>query len=433
MLFDGYKNFYFYVGVEGVNFIKLWHNRYPSLSLDSRSHFILKSFTEFYIRTLEQAMISFYGPEINDDRIVSYNFSNVNIKEYKDSNTNIVETFDEDGILYKTFNNYQEVCSQLGITRSQLDWNMNVLSNYVFSPVANKNLLIINKNKDISLKPKPHKSELLANIVGIDFNSLEKGYYYLVLSDKKTIVSRFKTITELTNKTGIRVEMAKFRNKEFLIKVSTSSLDLDPTLSLVVNNLAEKGKLGVYLVSSTDITENLTKQKQVQVERVVSYDLLEDNRIRFHDSPKDAFLELKNLANMDELYKNKKITFSHFNVYYLSGLNEDILKKRIFLNRFWLVWEKDFDPNITKPNIPLAILKNADRRYKHLQEVISVDTLDNMKVRYHSNTESAFLDLCELLGLDPSNTKNNLSKYLLPTKPRYKYRFKLYWKSEWKE
>lgn len=94
--------------------------------------------------------------------------------------------------------------------------------------------------------------------------------------------------------------------------------------------------------------------------------MLEDNRIRFYDLFKDVFLELKNLVNMDEFYKNKKIIFSYFNVYYLFGLNEDIFKKRIFFNRFWLVWEKDFDFNIIKFNILLVIFKNVDRRYKYL-------------------------------------------------------------------
>lgn len=136
---------------------------------------------------------------------------------------------------------------------------MNVFFNYVFLLVVNKNLFIINKNKDISLKFKFYKSELFVNIVGIDFNLLEKGYYYLVLLDKKIIVLRFKIIIELINKIGIRVEMVKFRNKEFLIKVFILLLDLDFILSLVVNNLVEKGKLGVYLVSLIDIIENLIK------------------------------------------------------------------------------------------------------------------------------------------------------------------------------
>jgi len=50
---------------------------------------------------------------------------------------------------------------------------------------------------------------------------------------------------------------------------------------------------------------------------------------------------------MEKLYiKEKKIKFSHFNIYSLSGLNADINNKRIFLNRFLLVWKKDYDPSL---------------------------------------------------------------------------------------
>lgn len=69
------------------------------------------------------------------------------------------------------------------------------------------------------------------------------GYFYLILQDKKTIVGRFNTLTELIKKTGIPSGDVKFRNKEFIITISTSSLDLDPTLTLIVENLAKEGKL----------------------------------------------------------------------------------------------------------------------------------------------------------------------------------------------
>lgn len=62
---------------------------------------------------------------------------------------------------------------------------------------------------------------------------------------------------------------------------------------------------------------------------------MKDNyRVRFHDTLKYAILELKNLAEKEELYKGKKISFSHFNVYYLSGLGGDINKKIVSLVDF---------------------------------------------------------------------------------------------------
>jgi hypothetical protein len=67
-------------------------------------------------------MISYYKPEINDDRVVSYNFSSVNINEYKAVTKNTIETYDDEGNLYKTFNTNHEACTQLGITRGKLEY-----------------------------------------------------------------------------------------------------------------------------------------------------------------------------------------------------------------------------------------------------------------------------------------------------------------------
>lgn len=439
LLFGGYKNFYFCVGVEGINFVNLWYKQNPNANLGNKAYFILNSYSEFYIRTLEQSMISFYKPIINDNRLVNYSFSSIYIRGYKGNTKTKVEAFTEDGSLFNSYHSYQSACDQLGITKSMLEYNLNVLSNYVFSPVANQKLQLISRNKEIKLTARVHKSSLIEEIKGIDLNSLESGYFYLFLQDKKTVIGKFTTMAELIEKTGITRDHLKFRNKEYTLKCDISLLDLsvqptDSTLKLVVESLANEGKVEVYVVSSPDLTAKFINQQQIQIEGVVSYDLQDQYKVRFHVNSKEAFTELKNIANIEELYKGKKIAFSHFNSYYLSGVGGDIFKKRIFLNRFWLIWEKDYDSSLApdKLNIPLKAIKNSQRRYRHLMEVVSVDFMENNKIRLHTNTEQAFNDLCELVGLNPSLTINNISNYLLSStpRPRYKSRFKLYWKDE---
>ena len=47
---------------------------------------------------------------------------------------------------------------------------------------------------------------------------------------------------------------------------------------------------------------------------------MQDNyTIRYHATTKDAFVELKNIVNIAELYDGKPIQFNHFSSYYLSG------------------------------------------------------------------------------------------------------------------
>jgi hypothetical protein len=55
--------------------------------------------------------------------------------------------------------------------------------------------------------------------------------------------------------------------------------------------------------------------------------------------------------------------------------------------------KKNYDSSLIIPNIPLITKKNAERRYKHVSEIVSVDLLDNLKIRYHLNTEVAFQEL----------------------------------------
>lgn len=68
-------------------------------------------------------------------------------------------------------------------------------------------------------------------------------------------------MTELIKKIRIPYGDVKFRNKEFTITISTSLLDLDPPLILIVDNLANEGKLEVYLVSSLYLSEKFARQQ----------------------------------------------------------------------------------------------------------------------------------------------------------------------------
>ena len=45
LLFGGYKNFYFYVGVEGINFVNLWYKQNPNAKLGNKAYLILNSFS----------------------------------------------------------------------------------------------------------------------------------------------------------------------------------------------------------------------------------------------------------------------------------------------------------------------------------------------------------------------------------------------------
>jgi hypothetical protein len=79
----GFGNYYFYPGFKTPNYLKLFTELNPHVKIDAKSMFILNCFLEFHVRLLEQSIISYLKPEINDlDVAVSYTFAAINIEDF---------------------------------------------------------------------------------------------------------------------------------------------------------------------------------------------------------------------------------------------------------------------------------------------------------------------------------------------------------------
>ena len=62
----GFNNYYFYTGLEVPNYKNKFVNLYPNVHLEPKLLRILEYFSEFHVKLLEQALISYYKPEINN-------------------------------------------------------------------------------------------------------------------------------------------------------------------------------------------------------------------------------------------------------------------------------------------------------------------------------------------------------------------------------
>lgn len=64
----GYTNYYFFVGAYAPNYYNVWLEEADNckITLDPISKIILDAASEYHIKILEQAAISFFNPEIND-------------------------------------------------------------------------------------------------------------------------------------------------------------------------------------------------------------------------------------------------------------------------------------------------------------------------------------------------------------------------------
>lgn len=81
--------------------------------------------SEFHIKLLEQSIISFIKPEINDlSTAVSFTFSSIDIKTYTPShdkfNSHPISVYDKNENLFNSYDSINQAKFALGITDSEI-------------------------------------------------------------------------------------------------------------------------------------------------------------------------------------------------------------------------------------------------------------------------------------------------------------------------
>ncbi len=294
-MIGGFTNFYFFVGAFAPNYYNLWiedANNFK-LNLDPLSKLILDAVSEYHIKILEQATISFFNPEINDTkRSVSFNFINLNLDSLKYSNTqhcnqatltdeklefkeaphclpSIQEravyakakkeiknkkiclfALDENGRTFASFTSKLQAAKELGITLSIISRNSNVEENYFYCPRPDKILLLIDPTKWIKQSKKPAYNFSLP-IKGVDLLSLDSLYYYLILEDKKTCIGKYNSYLEISKVTNLPLSSgnAYTNNTRTLIfkQNEISNIFNDTAKDLANNILNKKGSINVFI------------------------------------------------------------------------------------------------------------------------------------------------------------------------------------------
>lgn len=74
----GWTNFLWFPIYSQPNLIIQFTNLYPNVTINSKIELILSSFTLYQIRIIEQALISYYHPNLNTQKLV--NFSSLKLK-----------------------------------------------------------------------------------------------------------------------------------------------------------------------------------------------------------------------------------------------------------------------------------------------------------------------------------------------------------------
>ena len=120
----GFNNYYFFSGYKVPNYLNLFMVKNPDIKLSPKSIFILNCLSEFHVKLLEQSIISYIKPEINDLKIaVSYTFASIDIENYNPSfglNSHSISVYDKEGNLYNEYLSINKAKSALGLNEYEI-------------------------------------------------------------------------------------------------------------------------------------------------------------------------------------------------------------------------------------------------------------------------------------------------------------------------
>jgi hypothetical protein len=123
----GFNNYYFFSRYKVPNYLNLFMKNNPHIKLDLKSIFILKCFSEFHVKLLEQSVISYLKPDINDiNTAVSYTFVSIEIENYNPTtyglglNSHSISVFDKEGNLFNEYLSINKAKSALGFSEHDI-------------------------------------------------------------------------------------------------------------------------------------------------------------------------------------------------------------------------------------------------------------------------------------------------------------------------
>lgn len=152
----GWNNFSWiplYSQVELVNrfyFIQENKGVFPS---SPQELLILKAFSQFQIRIIEQALITHYNPDLVTQILVSFTFGNWSSSQTKDLSKGVsIIIYDNSGNVVSKFNSQNDAALFLGIAATTLRRYTNLKNVPVFSPTLNQYIIPVDERLPISLE-----------------------------------------------------------------------------------------------------------------------------------------------------------------------------------------------------------------------------------------------------------------------------------------
>lgn len=217
-----------------------------------------------------------------------FSFTSINIDTYKPVNSFLkndkILVYDKNGLLYNEYSSIKQASSALGLTEHQLRWYRNRTNHFVYCPIPNLELLILDEILSSSQIPLSYQNKFPL-ISGIDLYLIPEGFIYAYLEDKTTLFEVFNSASEFTSIYNLNPWQAyRYINKEKTIAIFEGA-----SISFI------------YLCTNPNYRKKLLDIQDKRNWPVVSIDTFQKGKIRYHDNSKSARKDLSNLLGIFEL------------------------------------------------------------------------------------------------------------------------------------
>lgn len=188
----GWHNFTWRPLIITNNYINNFTKENPEHELSLESLFILRSFTQFEARLMEQILLTEYRPKLNSSYTVIFPFINWEKTAYLingGSKAVEVRVGDNDNTAnLMKFSSKNRAAVSLGIPKTTLDRYINLKNFTIYSPVLDMDVYLVDPSKPLSEdSPSYTTTDGVVDITGVDLYGLPKGKLFALLLDKKSV------------------------------------------------------------------------------------------------------------------------------------------------------------------------------------------------------------------------------------------------------
>jgi hypothetical protein len=286
-------------------------------------------FSEYNIKLLEQSIISYLKPNINDiNTAVSYTFGSIDINTYNPSNwdkSHPISVYDTKGNLFNEYSSINKAKLALGLSEYEIRWHRNRENHFVFVSKYGLDLRIVDETlATISSSKTLSSFQKLVPISGINLEEIPMGVVSIYLDDKETLHGVYESASKFAIDHCLRAsppwQTSRNINKEKAIPIAN-------------------GLFSVYICCNPLYRQKILDSQDKKNWKVVSIDTLCNNIVRFHDNPNAARIELSALLEIKDLKPFRNFTKDYITGPTRKGVRAEPVK---FRRRFKLMWLKDY-------------------------------------------------------------------------------------------